>query len=175
MTWLQSMLLMASALVASLCLLLSYARDGCWREWLVLSTGFAYLALDERFAIHERIRDNILAPAEIRLPIFFWTKYGDFLLLCFMVIGLALLPRLIRVYRDEPRARQLFFAAVGIAALAVIMDSVDYDAYSLQIRRLEQFWEEVFEMTAMLGFLAANLIAWTGLAGNTAARRQADD
>ena len=30
--------------------------------------GFLALALDERFALHERVRDGILAPRDVRLP-----------------------------------------------------------------------------------------------------------
>ncbi len=42
-------------------------RRPVWGGWLAVAAGFAALALGERFAVHERVRDRFLKPAGIRL------------------------------------------------------------------------------------------------------------
>lgn len=75
MTWLQSVVLVlaaAAALLVAVLLRMRHAERGARAPWLVLALGFAGLAVDERFALHERIRDGLLAPRGIRLPLLPW-------------------------------------------------------------------------------------------------------
>src|ERR671921_2149523 len=65
MTWLQSVILVVSGCAAALiAALLRHTGAGTRARmpWWLLASGFAALAVDERFAIHERVRDGILAP-----------------------------------------------------------------------------------------------------------------
>lgn len=158
MTWLESVLLFATAIIAGACLVLAYIQKKPWYGWLLLVSGFFYLTLDERFALHERIRDKLLAPNDIKIPIFFWTHAGDFILLCFMVVGLLLLPRILRLFKPHNAAYRTFIVAVIVAAIAVVLDSIPVDTLSIHWQRVLQFVEEMLETTAMLAFLAAHLL-----------------
>jgi hypothetical protein len=137
-------------------------------DWCLLGTGFFYFALDDRFAIHERIRDNILIPHDISLPFLPWVGAGDFILLVYAAIGLALVPRFARLFRANKKALTLLFSAVGVALIAVMMDSKDIITFSIDGQRLEQTLEECLELTAQVLFLQAFIAGWFArLARNT--------
>ncbi len=133
--------------------------QGLWRRWFVLGSGFLWLAMDDRFAIHERIRDRILAPADITIP-FLPMAPGDFIILLYLLVGLALLPWLIPLFAGKGRAMRHFGAGVLIAAIAVFMDAVDIHRFSLEVERLEQTVEECLELCAQVLFLQGLLLAW---------------
>ena len=158
MTWLQSVVLVlaggASLLMGHL-LALSHEAERLRRPWLLLAAGFAALALDERFAGHELIRDGFLAPREVSVPFLPWVGPGDFLVLCIALGGLALLPSVWRAVSVDRGARRSLAAGVLLAAVAVGMDSIDPSSWSIGAERVQQTVEEVFEMSAGLCFLAA--------------------
>lgn len=129
------------------------------RRWLVLGGGFLFLCLDDRFAIHERIRDQWLAPHGISLP-FLPLGPGDFVLLVYMLGGLCLLPGLLTLWRQHPAARRHFLAGVGVAALAVLVDAYDIHRLDLDLQRLMQTIEECLELVAQVLFLQGILLAW---------------
>lgn len=133
-----------------------YADRG---RWLFLGAGFFWLCLDDRFAIHERIRDGFLAPRGIAIP-FLPIAPGDFILLVYMVIGLASLIWLLPLWRAQRQARSHFLAGVGVAVLAVLMDAYDIHGLSLGLQRLEQTVEECLELIAQVLFLQGVLLAW---------------
>lgn len=163
MTWLESVLLVTCALVAGACLGADHLAGGGNRlRWTAIAGGFLALALDERFAIHERVRDGLLAPHGVRLPVFFWTAAGDFLLLLVLVAALALLPWLLAAFRARRPALVVFLTALAVSLVAVAVDSVDFEALSLGLRRLEQFLEELVETAAMVLFLDALLLRLAG-------------
>ncbi|MGH3094347.1 MAG: 2-hydroxyacid dehydrogenase [Gaiellaceae bacterium] len=124
------------------------AARGCVR-----SVGFAYLMLDERFALHERLRDNALAELELGLP---WGSPGDYLLVAYLGTALLLLPRLLRLLREEPAALRFFVAGALLAAVAVSADTLDVERMSPTAERLEQTLEEVVEAVSA-SLLAAAL------------------
>ncbi len=162
MTWLQSVVLVVTAVGA---LLASHvvppqhpAASGgrsAARTWLLLALGLAALAADERFALHERVRDSLLAPRDVRLPFLPWVGPGDFLLIGVAIVGLALLPRVWRLVRPDPAAAAALLLGVVLAALAVAADSVDPATWSLAAERVEQSAEEVVELWSGLCLLAA--------------------
>ena len=133
--------------------------QGVFRRWFVLGGGFLWLAMDDRFAIHERIRDRILAPADISIP-FLPMAPGDFIILLYMLAGLALLPWLLPLFAGKRKAMRRFGAGVIIAAIAVLMDAFDIHRLSLDIQRFEQTLEECLELCAQVLFLQGLLLAW---------------
>jgi hypothetical protein len=167
MTWLQSVVLV---LAAATCALVGFMlRPGaggshrCPGAWALLSVGFGWLALDERFAVHERIRDGFLAPRGIRLPFLPWVAPGDFLLLAVGVVGLAVLPMVWRAVRVEPWSRRLLAVGVALAVAAVAADSIDPSTWSQTAERFEQSAEEAVELGSGLAFLSAVLIRLLGV------------
>jgi hypothetical protein len=129
------------------------------RRWTLLGAGFLWLAMDDRFAIHERIRDGFLAPHNIRIP-GLPIGPGDFILLIYMVIGLVSLVWLLPLWRQHAAARRRFLIGVGVAAVAVLMDAYDIHDLSLDIQRFEQTLEECLELTAQVFFLQGVFMAW---------------
>jgi len=161
MTWLQSVVLvLASAAALLLAVLLRLRGDAAptRRPWQVLAVGFAALAVDERFALHERLRDAVLAPRGIRVPFLPWVAPGDFLVMVIAVTGLAVLPLVLRGLNGDRTARVLFLLGVGLAAVAVGMDSIDPATWSLEAERAQQSLEEVVELAAGLCLLGAVLL-----------------
>jgi hypothetical protein len=179
LTWLESLLLFLIAVLSFLCAGLEYvggSRDSV--RWAVLASAFAALCLDERFAIHERIRDQILAPMNTRL-IFFWVSPGDIVLLLAMLAGLVFLLFILRMLRERQSAMVLFLLAVALSAAAVILDSFDFHRLSVEELRLEQFAEEMIESAAMILFacavyliLSGKLLALAGLKRRATDRRE---
>ena len=159
MTWLQSVVLVLACGAAALMSFLLAAGGHPVRQqriWLVLAAGFGALALDERFAVHERVRDGVLAPRGVTIPFLPWVAPGDFLVLGIAVVGLALLPSVWRAVSSDPAARRLLATGVLLALVAVGMDSIDPSSWSIDAERVQQTVEEVFELAAGLCFLAAS-------------------
>lgn len=156
MTWLESVMLVLSAAAAlSLAASVRMRGHGGMMPWLVVAAGFGYLALDERFALHERVRDGYLAPREVSAPFLPWVAPGDFVLLGYAVVGLALLPVVLRAFSGELRARRVFLAGVVLAALAVAGDSFDVQAMSTAMEIRVQTAEEIVELGSTTCFLLA--------------------
>lgn len=158
MTWLQSVALMlaaAGSAVIFLVLRLHGHPARSARAWPILTVGFAALALDERFAVHERIRDGLLAPRDISVPFLPWIAPGDFLILGVALVGLLLLPMVLRAVRVDPGARVALLVGVALSVLTVGVDSIDPSTWTVQEERLQQTLEEVLELWAGLCFLAA--------------------
>jgi len=156
MTWMESVILYTCAIAALGCASLTWLKNEPKQSklWVVLGMAFFYLSLDERFAIHERIRDNMLAPNEVQLPIFFWTDYGDFILLIFLVIGFIVLPFMLALFKQRKAAFYCFISALFFSTIAVIMDSIEVKMMTMEIQRMAQFIEEILETVGMLLFLS---------------------
>ncbi|MGE9808388.1 MULTISPECIES: hypothetical protein [unclassified Janibacter] len=158
MTWLQSVVLVLAAMGSLLVGYLTGRLGGGRREtlpWLVLAAGFGSLALDERFAVHERLRDGILAPRGISVPFLPWVAPGDFLMMGVGLVGLALLPMVWRAIRVDALARTALIVGVVLSIIALGMDSIDPSTMSIATERLEQTLEECVELAAGLSYLAA--------------------
>lgn len=168
MTWLQSVVLLSCAGLALLHAALIDLRgplttvssppDRQRGTWFLVAAGFGALALDERFALHERLRDRVLAPRGIRLPFADWMAPGDFILLAVLVVGLFTLPALYRQLRADMTAVWLFGAGLALTVTALLADSFDPAQMSLAVERLEQTLEECVELCAALSYLTALLL-----------------
>lgn len=168
MTWLQSVVLIGCAGLALLHAALIDLRGpvpdvratpGRQRgTWLLVAAGFGALALDERFALHERLRDRVLAPRGIRLPFADWMAPGDFILLAVLSVGLFALPALYRQLRADRTALRLFGLGLSLTVAALLADSFDPAKMSLGVERLEQTLEECVELCAALSYLTALLL-----------------
>jgi hypothetical protein len=164
MTWLQSVVLV---LAAAGSLLVAYvlrrATTAPALPWWLLAGGFSFLALDERFAVHERVRDGILAPRGITVPFLPWVAPGDFLLMGVAAAGLAVLPMVWRAMTPEPLARRALLVGVLLALVAVGIDSIDPSTWSVGGERLQQSFEEVIELGSGLALLTSVLCRLLGL------------
>lgn len=163
MTWYESILLFACSLFAMLCCMFAFFNDEKKQVklWGMLGLFFIFLTLDERFAIHERIRSLFLAPKGIKNPIFFWTGAGDFVLITIFVASLILLPAYIKLFKTRKISLKLFIVGILISGIAIVMDSIDVKGYSIELQRLQQYIEEIFETTGMLFFLNSLLLMFT--------------
>lgn len=167
MTWLQSIILFSSSLIAGFCFILKYLKsEKSSIIWILISSGFLYLCFDERFAIHERLREGFLKPLGIKIPIFFWTDVGDFILLLYLVIGLILLVKIIKIFKENKKALILFVLAVIFSSVAILMDSINIANYNIDFQRWEQFIEEILELSGMLMFTNSFFVMFMGYLKN---------
>ena len=161
MTSLEVTIMYTTALVCWGAAATAALRDhlGDAKRWLYLGSGFLWLCLDDRFALHERIRDRILIPHDVRIP-FLPVGPGDFILLIYMAIGLASLRWLLPLWQAHRSARRRFIAGVAVAAFAILLDAYDIHDTSLAFQRFEQTLEECLELIAQVLFLQGVLVAW---------------
>lgn len=172
MTWLEHTLLYTTALLGFGSMVFAYLRkeDRKAFYWALYGLGFSFLALDERFALHERVRDRILEPMNVRIPFLPWVSAGDFLLLGVMILGLALLPKILGLFQERRSALVLFLIGVSFSVIAVVFDSFDFHGYSLMAQRWQQCIEECIETAGMLCFLNASLLIFLPKLGHTAGK-----
>ena len=164
MTWLQSVVLV---LAAAACLLVGWLsvrlEHPHTRAWWLLAGAFAALTLDERFAVHERVRDGFLAPRRVSVPLLPWVAPGDFLMLAVATAGLLALPTIVRAVRPEPWALRALVTGVVLGAAAVGLDSIDPSTWSVAAERAQQSAEEVIELGSGLALLGAMTFRLLGL------------
>jgi hypothetical protein len=161
MTTLQVTVMYTTAMTAFIGGCFAWLRDEAGhRNWWLLGGTFLYFAMDDRFAIHERIRDHLLAPHGIRVPFLPWIAPGDFILLAYALVGLALLPKFLRIALGNQAAAYRFWGAVSVAFLAVILDTIDLNRLPVEWQRLEQTVEEVLELIAQVLFFQSFFLAW---------------
>jgi len=166
MTWLQSVILVvagAGALLVAVVLRLAGVPAVGRRIWWLLGAGFGALAVDERFALHERVRDGWLAPRGVEIPFLPWVAAGDFLVLGIAAIGLLLLPQVWAAVSPDPGARAALVVAVSLALVAVGVDSIDPSTWTVQQERFQQTAEEVVELWCGLALLTSVALRLLGL------------
>jgi hypothetical protein len=159
MTWLQSLLLFSNALAASTLVIWNYLQSDKSKMfwWALLALGFAYLMLDERFAIHERIRDLYLAPNQIKIPVFFWTSDGDFILLLYGLIAMLFIFPYFKLFQVRKSAVYWVISSFSVAVISISMDSISFKSYPRIVQNIQQFSEEILEIFVMNSFLIALL------------------
>lgn len=129
-------------------------------SWAVFAAAFAWLALDERFAVHERLRDRYLKQTGVRLlP---WMEAGDWLIPVYAVCGLAAMWVLWRLLASSRTARLFMVAGLLLAFCAVSLDTLDIRSMSRGSERLFQTIEECLETAAMTAFVSAFASVLTG-------------
>ncbi|WP_114201311.1 chromate transporter [Janibacter anophelis] len=181
MTWFQSVTLVVAGVVSLAAWWIARSTDVRPRAGLLLlAVGFAALAFDERFAVHERVRDRVLAPRDVRLPGLTWIAPGDFLLLLVALVGLALLPVVIRSMGRERSPLLLLGLGVVLAVVSVGTDSVDPSTWTVEGERIQQSLEECVELWAGLAFVGAVTLRLMGLVDDLVRRatdrgRRADE
>ena len=106
MTWLESMLLYTVTLLAFAIAGVEFLTSSAKKTvlWSLYGVGFLFLTLDERFALHERVRDSILIPNNIHPDLFFWTSPGDYILVILALFALALAPVYYRLFAERKTA-----------------------------------------------------------------------
>ena len=166
-TWFSSVQLLLIAGVAYLVFEVSVsAKVGSKWCWALLSLGFVFLALDERFEIHENLRDRVFIPADLFTDIP-KLQAGDAGLFLYFGVGLIVAVFLWRELRDWPWAARLFSAALILTAVVLVIDGMGWP----EVRHwpMRRFWTSVFEETgelwAQLLFLLSFLIVLAGRAG----------
>lgn len=174
MTSLEVAVMYTTALLSAGAACTAYLRgeSAAMRRWLLLGAGFFWLCLDDRFAIHERIRDGLLAPRGVSIP-FLPVAPGDFILLIYMLFGLAVLPWLLPLWQQHFAARRRFIAGVIVAACAVLLDALDIHSLGQDALRLEQTIEECLELVAQLLFMQGVFLAWLAELGQAGNERKA--
>jgi hypothetical protein len=166
MTWLQSVVLVVAGCLAGLVALVLRRSGATGRDrwsWWLFAAGFAGLALDERFAAHERVRDGFLAPRGVSVPFLPWVAPGDFLVMTIGVVGLIALPLLWSAVRPDRAARTALLVAVALGLVAVGMDSIDPSTWTVEGERLQQTLEEVVEQACGSALLACVTLRLLGL------------
>lgn len=123
----------------------------------LLAVGFLGLAIDERVAIHERLRDRVLAPRDIRLPFIPWGEPGDIVLVVVAIVGLVMLRFVLRAIATDGRAVPWFMAGVALAVTAVALDTLPIETYQLRTEIYFQSGEEAIELAGAACFLSAML------------------
>ena len=180
MTWFSSVQLMIIGLIAwlnrEMTVLLRRLSPGApGRAWIwwVFMLGFFFLALDERFRIHEQVRDRWLKPGG------FFTGYdylrpGDVGLYFYLIVGLVFAAFLVAELRRYRWAPGWFAAAVGVAISVTVIDSLPESVVGQW--PMPRFWssvfEEVAELTAQLLFLLSFLSVLHGKLGEWDRKQQ---
>ena len=131
------------------------AHDDCGsrRPWLwsLLAIGFVALAVDERFAVHEWIRDTWLTVDDGAKP-------ADVVLLAYAAGGLVFAAFLVGELRHSRAALWLLGAAVAVAAASVLVDGLPKD-FKRPARIAWSVAEEMSELTAQMFFALAFLVS----------------
>ncbi|WP_307403681.1 hypothetical protein [Desulfofundulus luciae] len=96
-----------------------------------------------------------LVPHNIKMPLFFWTRDGDFVLLIILILGLLFSIKLIRLFSERRSAYCWFVGGLCFAIIAILMDSFNYEGFGIDIQLIEQFIEELFEVSGMLSIFSA--------------------
>lgn len=115
--------------------------------WLIFALGFVFLALDERFEIHETLREDVMQPAEMFVGIPY-LKPGDIGLFLYFVVGVGFAWFLFAELRRQPLSLVFFGAALLLALSFMIVDSLPKPV--TRSWPLGRFWTSVYEEVAEL-------------------------
>ncbi len=134
--------------------------------WWIFMAGFFFLALDERFRIHEQVRDRWLKPGGLFTG-FEYIRPGDVGLYFYLLAGLLCAAFLIAELRRFPPALKFFAAAIGCAGVIAVIDALPAEVVAAW--PAHRFWESAFEesgeLLAQLLFLLSFLTVLHGRLG----------
>lgn len=127
----------------------------------VLGLGFIFLSLDEKFQIHEKLREKIFIPNNVGTEIS-GVGAGDFTHIIFAIIGLGISYFIIKRIKISKLSVGLYASALVTALISVITDAtnpvVRDDSQLSQTELMQsinhQFTEELFESAAIICFAA---------------------
>ena len=154
-TWASCALLLSSAILAS----------GTWRArrpargavvWLLVASGFVYLALDDAFSWHEKL-DRFVHRKVLGMPATgVTTSLDDLIIGGYGILALALLYRFRDEFRRVSTLTKLLAVAMGLMFLQVAIDVIDHDTVLRALaergprRRMLRLWVPVVEETVKL-------------------------
>lgn len=152
MTWLSSLQLAFCGWLAFAIAVLQQLFRGRLYDmaaWVVVGSGFLYLAVDEWMEIHERV---VLPFSLFGLP-----RDEGLLLLIGVVLGLFVGPSLWRQLRSKPRLLAGFLLAFGMAVLSQTIDSLVGQGGTVAgfWSKMTEVAEEACEMAAEAGFASS--------------------
>tara|TARA_Y100000590_G_scaffold470454_1_gene665197 strand:- start:63731 stop:64357 length:627 start_codon:yes stop_codon:yes gene_type:complete len=164
LTWLSSVNLIITGLVCILSFLLTELSNPVkeiTQRYIMgfLGVGFIFLSLDEKFQIHEKLRENFFIPNEIGTNIS-GIGAGDFLHILIAIFGLAISRFIYIKIKKSKLSIILFTSALTLAFISVITDAtspvVRDDSLLSQSELMRsinhQFTEEILETTAVIFF-----------------------
>ncbi len=133
--------------------------------WGVFALGFVVFALDERFNIHEALRDDFFEPSGVfvDLP---WLISGDVGLYLFFLIGLAFTPFLWDELRRGRLAVVLYLAALALTLPTIVIDGLPDRAmvhwpahrfWDYTFEELGEVWAQFLFLLSFLAVLSARL------------------
>jgi len=126
--------------------------------WLLFAGGFTFMALDEQFQGHERIREEILRPNGIMTDISFLIP-GDIVLVGYVVIGVICAAFILSELKQHPLSLKLFVVAVTLIGFAAVQDALDFPwMHSPTVRHVQTVVEELAEIWAQLLFALSFLV-----------------
>ena len=155
--WLSSMICIVLGLLAvSITLTRVHAQAARveQRLWIVTAAGLFWFALDERFDLHEWLRDTLVRPAGVfdEIP---YLVAGDIVLYVYLAVGLGICWSLRHEFIRTGARCVLLVAALLTALSAIVIDSLDGAALRAlpNWRMWDYAYEEVAEIWAELLFL----------------------
>lgn len=179
-TWFSSVQLLLLALVAyAIYRLLAVSRGvgtAAVRHrwvWGVVACGFLVLALDERFGIHEVLRDALFRPAGIWADSPYFIP-GDAGLHLFFLVGLVLTPFLIGELRPARGSLMLYGLALLLSLAVILIDSLRgstvqgwpaWRFWDYTFEEMGEIWAELLFLLAFLGVLSRRLGELAGIEG----------
>jgi hypothetical protein len=120
--------------------------------WLVASLGFFFLAIDEKFEIHESVRESFLKPRGwfTEIP---GVKSGDIVLPLYAAAGVVLAYLLVQDLRKDRRSLVLFLLALALISVTAVQDSLELRVFRIPwVRHTQIVAEETGEIWAQALF-----------------------
>lgn len=147
-------LLYAAALLAQVAWRKAPQNDEFSTHWWLLAAAFTYLAIDEKFRLHERIFDSLQPVLDLNVPVFWVVPAG--VILCFCLLAY------LRFIIHLPLATRLLFVFCGtiyvsgamgfeiIGQMYALENGANNFSYEMMANA-----EELFEMMGIVGFIYA--------------------
>ena len=134
--------------------------------WLIVGFGFLFLSFDEKFQIHEGIREVYLKPNDIMVGLPFLLS-GDIVLPLYALAGVVLSVRLVQDLRQSKRSFIGFFAALALIVLMVAQDSSSLKIWKVPavahvriiVEEVGEIWSQALFGLSFVWFLAHKLRA----------------
>ncbi len=137
-----------------------------WAPWLVTGIGLIGIGLDERFQIHETIRNRIVQPAGVGDSLD-WLNPGDIIMFIYPVGGVAIWWLLFRSLGKDTLSRGILIALIPIGAVAIGLDILDIDSLDRYPGWVYSGLVEEFGEWAVAALMT--VVAWRRLTGRLAA------